>query len=235
MNRLGMMMMSAALIAAHAAATVTCVTNKSTGSSSTAADCATCETVLKGCCYYTTGDCKPTLAVSFHSADFVPQSPATGHGVLSLDVIAAQLDFDITINDLPTPESGTVISGPAGPGGSLTPLYDLPSGNHKVGTLLLLEYPGYSREQQRLDVLAGRWSISIRTAAHPQGEITGNIEQPPPCIGDASGDGVVDFADVTTVLANFNGGWHEGDADGNGEVNFADVTAVLGYWGGMCP
>ncbi|MBL8747033.1 MAG: hypothetical protein JNK58_11850 [Phycisphaerae bacterium] len=235
MNRLGMMMMSAALLAAHASATVTCVTDKSTGSSTTAADCATCENSLKGCCYYTAGDCKPKMAVSFHSADISPPSPATGHGSLALDVIAARLDFDIFISDLSTPESGTVISGPSGPGGSLTALYDLPTGSHKVGALELQPHPGYSLEQQRLDVLAGRWVVTTRTAAHPLGEISGTIEPAPPCIGDASDDGIVNFADITTVITNFGGGWHEGDADGNGSVDFADVAAVLGSWGEVCP
>jgi hypothetical protein len=73
------------------------------------------------------------------------------------------------------------------------------------------------------------------------------------CIGDADGDGDVDFADVTRVLAN-NAytycsavncmdsecgddcvGSGCGDADGNGVVNFADVTAVLNNYSPTCP
>ncbi|MBL8745100.1 MAG: hypothetical protein JNK58_01955, partial [Phycisphaerae bacterium] len=51
---------------------------------------------------------------------------------------------------------------------------------------------------------------------------------PPCCPGDADSSGVVNFADVTSVLANFNnvgtpGVQNPGDADCSGVVNFADV------------
>lgn len=60
----------------------------------------------------------------------------------------------------------------------------------------------------------------------------------PPCAGDADANGDVNFADVTSVLANFgmdyDAGTGPGDADGNGEVNFADVTSVLANFGSSC-
>jgi len=59
----------------------------------------------------------------------------------------------------------------------------------------------------------------------------------PPCPADLSGDGVVDGADLATVL----GAWGStgapgipGDADGNGLVDGADLAVVLGAWG-SCP
>jgi hypothetical protein len=48
--------------------------------------------------------------------------------------------------------------------------------------------------------------------------------------GDANGDGMVNFADITSVLANFNMTGpprRPGDANGDGVVNFADITTVL--------
>lgn len=60
----------------------------------------------------------------------------------------------------------------------------------------------------------------------------------PPCPGDADGDRDRDFADVTTVLANFGlapGAFGPGDADGNGVVEFADITSVLASFGIACP
>lgn len=64
------------------------------------------------------------------------------------------------------------------------------------------------------------------------------INAPPPvCAGDADGNGVVDFGDVTSVLVNYGqvGEPHgPGDADGSGVVNFADVTTVLATWGNEC-
>jgi hypothetical protein len=65
------------------------------------------------------------------------------------------------------------------------------------------------------------------------------VAPPPFCPGDANGDRIVNFADVTAVLANFGAdyspGTGPGDADGGGAVNFADVTAVLSNWGLPCP
>lgn len=61
---------------------------------------------------------------------------------------------------------------------------------------------------------------------------------PPPCFGDADGNGAINFADVTAVLANFGATgapFMLGDADGNGAVNFSDVTAVLASFNQPCP
>jgi uncharacterized membrane protein len=61
---------------------------------------------------------------------------------------------------------------------------------------------------------------------------------PPPCAGDADGNGVIEFADITAVLANFgNTGapFAPGDADGSTVVNFADITTVLASFGTACP
>lgn len=54
------------------------------------------------------------------------------------------------------------------------------------------------------------------------------------CTGDANNDGVVNFGDITNVLANFGTRNVAGDADNNGDVNFADITAVLANFGSTC-
>ncbi len=58
------------------------------------------------------------------------------------------------------------------------------------------------------------------------------------CLGDANMDGIVNFGDVTSVLANwlndYTPGTGPGDADGDGLVNFADVTAALAEWLNTC-
>jgi 6-phosphogluconolactonase (cycloisomerase 2 family) len=54
------------------------------------------------------------------------------------------------------------------------------------------------------------------------------IWQPKPrCFGDANLDGTVNFADISSVLANLNGLGPIGDADGDGFATFADVNAIL--------
>lgn len=63
---------------------------------------------------------------------------------------------------------------------------------------------------------------------------------PPPMIGDANGDCVVNFADLTMILTNWGtvvpgGSPPAGDANADGVVNFSDITAVLTAWGAVCP
>lgn len=68
-----------------------------------------------------------------------------------------------------------------------------------------------------------------------RGTINVSAPPPPPCLGDATGNRVVDFADITAVLANWGGAGPAGDADHDGDVEFADVTAVLASFGVPCP
>lgn len=63
---------------------------------------------------------------------------------------------------------------------------------------------------------------------------------PPVCLGDANGDNMVNFADITAVLTNFGnvyqpGSGGAGDANNDGPVNFADITTVLTNFGNTCP
>lgn len=59
-----------------------------------------------------------------------------------------------------------------------------------------------------------------------------------PCPGDANGDGVISFADVTVELAAFGAAapvpHFGGDADASGRVTFDDVLATLSNWGVSC-
>ncbi len=67
--------------------------------------------------------------------------------------------------------------------------------------------------------------------------VTALYAVPPPCLGDANYDGVVNFLDILAILANWGssgGGDGLGDADHNGIVNFDDVTTVLANWGVIC-
>ena len=57
------------------------------------------------------------------------------------------------------------------------------------------------------------------------------------CEGDADGNGVVNFSDINTVLANWGGGGGclpLGDANASGAVDFGDITSVIANWGASC-
>lgn len=60
-----------------------------------------------------------------------------------------------------------------------------------------------------------------------------------PCPGDANGDRVVDFNDVTEILghwlASYSPGTGPGDSNLDGVVDFNDLTATLGAWLLPCP
>ncbi|MDX2115166.1 MAG: hypothetical protein SFZ24_06020 [Planctomycetota bacterium] len=61
---------------------------------------------------------------------------------------------------------------------------------------------------------------------------------PPTCPGDANFDRLVNFSDITSVLANFNmtgGAPLVGDANGSGAVDFSDITSVLAAFNSSCP
>lgn len=53
------------------------------------------------------------------------------------------------------------------------------------------------------------------------------------CPGDLNGDGLVDAADIASLLANWGTG--TGDIDGDGVVDGADLGFLLGSWGACAP
>lgn len=57
-----------------------------------------------------------------------------------------------------------------------------------------------------------------------------------PCPADVNGDGVVDFADLNMILADFGttAPGLAGDVDGDGDVDFADINAALGVFQTAC-
>ncbi len=55
------------------------------------------------------------------------------------------------------------------------------------------------------------------------------------CVGDLTGDGIVNLTDLNIVLGNFGTTTSEGDTNGDGEVDLADLNAVLGEFGTTCP
>lgn len=58
---------------------------------------------------------------------------------------------------------------------------------------------------------------------------------PNSCGGDANGDGIVNFDDISAVIANWLSAGPQGDADASGQVNFEDISAVIANWLSACP
>ena len=66
--------------------------------------------------------------------------------------------------------------------------------------------------------------------------LTGLVVAGIACPGDTNGDGVVNFADLNTVLGEFglSGSGLAGDLNDDGMVNFADLNEVLANFGISC-
>jgi len=224
------------LCANCALAGTTCVTDTTTGSSSTTSDCATCK-ALGGCCYTSAGDCgTPKPKFIFVDADFFDTgSTGTGSGTVAVDIFAGQIFFDLSIDGLIGMEPVIEIMGPYGSGGDGVLLYTLPPGPLSSGVLTMTDIEACTLEQQRIDIASGLWWIRVRTTMYPQGEIGGSLAfSSSLCAGDANVDGVVNFADVTQVLLWFGESTFLGDANHDGFVDFADVAAVLASYATEC-
>ena len=73
-------------------------------------------------------------------------------------------------------------------------------------------------------IAANQYAVVVVDAAEPDCPVV-----PPSCPADLNGDGVIDGADLATVL----GGWGTagGDTNGDGSTDGADLAAVLSAWG----
>jgi hypothetical protein len=64
------------------------------------------------------------------------------------------------------------------------------------------------------------------------------VSTAPACPGDLDGDGDVDLADLSQLLANYGvtGGatYEDGDLDGDGDVDLGDLSALLAVYGTTC-
>ncbi len=88
----------------------------------------------------------------------------------------------------------------------------------------------------------GTWTVRVLgTAVNQETQgfalvITGDVDEVTTvsCLGDANGDGIVNFADLNIVLSEFGqvGVGLQGDVTGDGTVNFADLNLILSNFGG---
>lgn len=115
------------------------------------------------------------------------------------------------------------------PGGSVVWLIDVPGKMSGVFTpsLTISNLEANDAGQYRLNYSAVCGTVYSATATL--------TVVPAACPGDANGDGVVNFDDITAVLANWLGAGPTGDADHNGIVNFEDISTVIANWGVVCP
>jgi len=98
-------------------------------------------------------------------------SSASGKAEASLDSATKALTYSVTFTGLTGPAIGAHIHGPAEAGknaGIVVPFNFVASPIKGTATLT---------DAQMADLMAGRWYVNIHTAAHPGGELRGQLKR----------------------------------------------------------
>lgn len=102
------------------------------------------------------------------------------------------------------------------------------------------EYIEHLRDHNHTD----HWGLTLYTLWEATGRgapiemATASIAIAPPCFGDHNADGVVNTADLVTMLGRFGQTASPGtpeDLNGDGAINTADLVVLLGWFGTTCP
>ncbi len=114
-----------------------------------------------------------TLRATLSSAQEVPPNPSAGTGTATMTFNQAtrQLTWNVTYGGLTGPATMAHFHGPAAPGanaGVLVPIGGAGMASPASGSATL-------NDAQAADLLAGRLYVNIHTAAHPGGEIRGQV------------------------------------------------------------
>jgi hypothetical protein len=105
----------------------------------------------------------------------VPANTATGTGMVmaTLDTDTKTLTYEVTYSGLTGPATAAHFHGPAMPGANAPPAVPVGSPVSPIkGTATLTD-------AQVADLRAGKWYFNVHTAAHPPGEIRGQVSPMP--------------------------------------------------------
>jgi hypothetical protein len=115
------------------------------------------------------------FATSLKGADEVPatDSKGTGQVTATLDTATKTFSYTVTYSGLTGPATMAHFHGPAAPGANAGPVVPVPKdalANPMKGSATLTD-------AQVSDLEAGKWYFNIHTAAHPGGEVRGQLTQ----------------------------------------------------------
>jgi hypothetical protein len=115
------------------------------------------------------------VTTSLKGSDEVPPNTTAGKGavVATLDTTTKAFSYKVTYSGLTGPATAAHFHGPAAPGSNAPP----------VITMKVLTSPMTGTETltdaQIADLRAGKWYFNVHTAAHPGGEIRGQLKATP--------------------------------------------------------
>lgn len=115
-----------------------------------------------------------SVQMSGHNEVPPNDSKGTGTAQLTYDPTTRALTWDVTYSGLTGPATAAHFHGPAAPGKNAG--VTIPIG----GKGMTSPVSGHATltPQQASDFTAGRWYVNVHTAAHPGGEIRGQINPP---------------------------------------------------------
>ena len=116
---------------------------------------------------------KPVLKAELGAANEEPPVPSAGYGTLEARYVPTQqtLEWRIYFGKLSGPVTYAFLQGPDGAGNEradIVPINPPFEGNIQKGSTTL-------SAQQAADLLAGKWSVELRTEQFPAGEIRGAL------------------------------------------------------------
>ncbi len=105
-------------------------------------------------------------------ASEVPANTSAGAGMAmgSLDTVTKVFSYDATYSGLTGPATAAHFHGPALPGANAGPVVPIANPASPIKGQATLT------DAQVADLTAGKWYLNIHTAAHPGGEIRGQVE-----------------------------------------------------------
>jgi len=99
------------------------------------------------------------------------------------------------------------------------------AGMHQSGNIMLVGSTG--QPVVASGIMGGGFSLTSGFTQDSGG--------PPPCPADLTGDGILNFFDVSAFLGAFSAQLPTADFNGDGIYNFFDVSVFLGLYSAGCP
>jgi hypothetical protein len=115
------------------------------------------------------------FAAALRGADEVPPNTTSGTGKVkaTLDTATKAFSYTITYSGLTGPAMAAHFHGPAAPGANAPPVIPIAKLGSPIKATANLTDP------QIADLTSGKWYFNVHTAAHPGGEIRGQLEKAP--------------------------------------------------------